>query len=240
MKEPSFTLTAKRHFKTSLTDQEPIFPMRGSVLVQQRHKDWPALTQWGIGSSAICAKLIVDLLPKKHVRTSQMRYRDDPQVLLADIVEISEAAFKSVLAFEFSGGDRFPGLVTLEPSEPILPASVRSRTKSLFTRLLAEQPSVFQRSSDYLLVGQLDDSWRHPSHHRFGKNLKDAQRIGTFFPAEHLRHLRIVVKETNLHLAYVIMLSAAAMAAVSAWEECKRSNDVKTVLRKVNQLSSLM
>lgn len=73
------------------------------MLAQQRHKDLPALTAWAIGSSAICAKFNLDLTPKKHVRRSQMRYRDEPDVLLANIVEISDAAFLSVIAYELSG-----------------------------------------------------------------------------------------------------------------------------------------
>jgi len=32
-----------------------------------------------------------------------MRYRDEPDVLLANIVEISDAAFLSVIAYELSG-----------------------------------------------------------------------------------------------------------------------------------------
>ena len=99
-KNPSFIINARRHFQVSLADQDPVFWDGGSVLAQQRHKDWPALTAWAIGSSAICAKFILDLIPKKHVRRSEMRYRDEPDVLLANIVEISEAAFLSVIAFD--------------------------------------------------------------------------------------------------------------------------------------------
>jgi hypothetical protein len=237
MRKTSFTQIAKRHFKLSLADQEPVFWDSGSVLAQQRHKDWPAHTAWAIGSSVICARLILDLLPKKHVRPSQMRYRDEPDVLLADIAEISQAAFMAVIAWELSGGDDYNGLVTLDPCEPLTRPSVRSRTKTLFKTILSEQQPVFRRSNDYLLVGQVDDSWRHPSHYRLGINLTDAQKIATFLPHDHVRHFRLVVRETKIQLAYVIMLSAAAMTAVCAWEECGRSNDVKIVLKKIKQLA---
>ena len=86
-------MNARRHFQLSLADQEPVFWDGGSVLAQQLHKDWPAPTAWAIGSSAICAKFILDLIPRKHVRRSEMRYRDEPDMLLANIVEISEAAY---------------------------------------------------------------------------------------------------------------------------------------------------
>lgn len=234
---PSFTLTAKRHFKASLAAQEPVFWDSGSVLTQQRHKDWPNRTAWAVGSSATCAKFILDLIPKKHVRMSQLRYRDEPEDLLAEVHEISQAAFEAVISWEISGGDCYSGLVSLEACEPILPLSVRSRTKTLFKTLLSEQQPVYRRSDDYLLVGQIDDSWRHPSHHKFGKSLTDAQKIGSFLPLNHVRHYRLVIKETGIQLAYVVMLSAAAMTAVCAWEECGRSTDVKKVRRKINQLS---
>ena len=236
-KNPSFIINARRHFQVSLADQDPVFWDGGSVLAQQRHKDWPALTAWAIGSSAICAKFILDLIPKKHVRRSEMRYRDEPDVLLANIVEISEAAFLSVIAFELSGGDDYRGLVTLEKCEPLTPPCKRSRIKTLFKTLLANQPPVFRRSSDYLLVGQLHETWRHPSHHRLGKDLNDAQMLASFLPLEHVRSFRLNVRETKIQLAYVIMLSAAAMTAVCAWEECGRSTDVKKVQRKINQLA---
>jgi len=236
-KTPSFTNNARRYFQLSLENQEPVFWDSGSVLTQQRHKDWPAHTAWAIGSSAICARLILDLLPKKHVRPSQMRYRDEPDVLLADIVEISQAAFMAVIAWEFSGGDDYNGLVTLAPCEPLTRPSSRSRTKTLFQTILSEQQPVYRRSDDYLLVGQIDDSWRHPSHHKFGKSLTDAQKIGSFLPLNHVRHYRLVIKESGIQLAYVVMLSAAAMTAVYAWEDCGRSTDVKKVRRKINQLA---
>jgi len=164
-------------------------------------------------------------------------YRDEPDVLLCELSEVSEAGFLSIIAFELSGGDDYRGLVTLEKCEPLTPPTVRSRTKTLFKTLLAKQPPVFRRSDDYLLVGQLDDSWRHPSHARLGKDLNDAQLLATNIPQEHVRYMRLVVKQTGIQLAYVIMLSAAAMTAVFAWEECGRSNDVKKIRRKINQLA---
>ena len=236
-KNPSFIINARRHFQLSLADQNPVFWDSGSVLAQQRHKDWPALTAWAIGSSVICAKFLLDLLPKKHVRRSEMRYRDEPDVLLADIVEISEAAFLSVIAYELSGGDDYGGLVLLEKCAPLTPPCKRGRIKTLFKALLSKQPPVFRRSGDYLLVAQIDASWRHPSHRRFGKDFDDAQKISSYMPPEHVRYFRLVVRETKIQLAYIIMLSAVAMTAVCAWEECGRSTDVKKGRRKTSQLS---
>ena len=233
MKKPSFTSIAKNHFKTVLADMSPVFEEANSAIVQQRHPEWESPTQWAIGESLTEAKLIADLLPANHVRTTRMENIDG--VLLAEVTEISQAAFDAIFAWQLSGGDGlFGGVVKLEAAAK-RPASRRPHpAKELFATLLAKQPNKF-RNVDVILERQHKD-FVYPTQWKIGGSLEDIQQIAAALPKEHVikSHLRVVGQDITL--ADVTMFSDCAIMVIAAWFQCNRSTDLKKVSKKLKSL----
>lgn len=238
MKNPSYISDARKYFRESLANKTPSFQQHKSAIVQQRHADWPSPTQWAFGGSLIGARVLVALLPRKHVRISKMTYRDYREILLAEVYEISLEAFRSIAAFELVGGETVEGgIVSLEPSEPMVPESPRNSSHyRLFERLIGKKPPTFPYNN-ILFIRQLDPRFRFPSTWELGKTLKDAEKVASFLPAEHIEHQRLVVAGINLHLAHVACISAEATRALVAWHDCKHTTDVRIVMKKMHQTS---
>jgi len=236
MKTPSIIAAGRKHFKLSLANKKADFPEKSCAIVQQRHPEWPSPSQWAFGGSLLGAKLMIDLIPKKHVRTSQMRYANNDKLLLAEVTEISPEAFRAVSAFELCHGEVFEGNVRLEATEPFPSSPHDKSTRALFARLLANQPVHFPHNNT-LLVSQLDAVYRFPTSWTLGKSLEDAKRIASLLPSEHVQHRKLVVSESKLELAHVVFVSGAATSALVAWHECKRTKDIKCIMKRMAQIS---
>ena len=232
--KPSFIADARKSFKIMLDGAKTIADehrtkLGRSAIVQNFHPEWPNPTAWAIGHSLIEAKLIMDLLPEDHVMTSQMTYRDEPSVLLAELTEISEAAWPALFAWTLSGGECGP--VKLVPTEKHPSSKAPFIGKELFAAVLAKRKPIFEDAP--ALIEQQCSQYRFPSRFFFGESLEQVQAIAAALPKAHVRKFHLQTIGKDLVLADVTLFSVPAFFVVRAWLEAGAPENNPAILKQL-------
>ena len=237
--KPSFIADARKSLKIMLDGAKGIpkgadYKKPGrSAIVRQFHPEWPNPTAWAIGHSLIEAKLIMDLLPEDHVMTSQMTYRDEPSVLLAELTEISEAAWPALFAWTLSGGECGP--VKLVPTEKHPSSKAPFIGKELFAAVLAKRKPIFEDAP--VLIEQQSSLYRFPSRFFFGESGEQVALIAAALPKAHVKklHLQTINKDASKEvvLADITLLSVPAFFVVRAWLEAGAPENNPAILKQL-------
>ena len=211
-KPASFLDESKANLKIVLDGAPVVFEQGRSAIVQQRNPEWPGPTAWTIGCSLNEAKLLVELLPDKHIRKTVMRYQGETTVL-ADVTDITAAAWDALFAWQVSSGECGP--VKLVPAAEHPANSEPFIGKELFFAALVEQPAVF--SNEPVLVEQASGAFKFPTQWSIGSSQKQVQLIAAALPKAHVRKLHLQTIGKDVILADVTQFSVLAFAVVATW-----------------------